>query len=610
MLRTLSRFSATVLLSAIASAQCLTVTGAPIVLSNPDDALSAVLPMGISFPMAGAVGGPFTHCVVSTNGVVYLTTGGAATNASATAYGSVAQLQGTAGASPRVAPYWGDLWDALYPGVAWSVNLDTSVAGRCAITWKDTCEWPLDTPPVDFQVELFDTGVVTFNYGNIDTSLFADDALVGVSIGNGIADPGASDLSAGPNSTTGILYELLLPGAFDLANTGISFFPNGTGYTVVTVCSQPPASHTPFGAGCYTVSDSLYELHADAAAAAAALTGQSLVLTAAGNQYVAVWGGGTFVPPSGAATALTAFVPNNDDGVQTVTLPSPLPIPGGTTSTLVVHNNGNVWAGDNYPSLLIDYDPFVPELLAASNTGWWSWHDYNALEAGSGQIKVEHVGSTTHITWDNVENYPAGTVNLSTVQFQFDRATGGVTIVWQCVDANATSAFGSAHLVGYSPGGASADGGSLALATALPLVTTVNMFPMSLSATPAPVSTPSAGTLVTYTTDAMPEAAPGSGLYVGLTFFSFGQVPAPGLDLALLGAPGCFAHVASLDLLLTLIGTTPTQSVNFNVPAGIATGTTIYAQSAALVVPGSLPNGQNPFGLTTSSAIATFIAAY
>ena len=58
-----------------------------------------------------------------------------------------------------------------------------------------------------------------------------------------------------------------------------------------------------------------------------------------------------------------------------------------------------------------------------------------------------------------------------------------------------------------------------------------------------------------------------------------------------------------------MVGSTPSQSVLLPIPAGIPVGTTIYSQSAALVAPFSLPNGQNAFGLTTSNAIETFISS-
>ncbi|HEX5054691.1 MAG TPA: hypothetical protein VFZ65_23145 [Planctomycetota bacterium] len=354
------------------------------------------------------------------------------------------------------------------------------------------------------------------------------------------------------------------------------------------------AAHIAYGAGCYAVTDSFYSYFADAGAAATALTGQSMTLIPVGSQYFVSWGGGSFVAPSGGAVGITGFAPNGDDGVATYTIAS------GALSglTLFVHSNGNIWFGDNRAALLPnDYTPRASGMLAAPHTGFWSWHDYNLDEPGSGQVFVEESGNVLYVTWLNVESYPLGVANPSTFQFQVDLGSGSVTCVWQHIDGDSTSSFGSSHLVGYSPGGASVDGGSLALSTALPLLTTVGMQPLTLTASPAPV----AGTTVNYTIAHMPEASPGSGVYVGVLILSLGS--SPGIDLGFLGAPGCLLHVASLDLMLSTVGFSPIQTVSFPLPAVIPSGVSLFAQAAALVVPGSLPNGQNAFGLVTSNGL-------
>jgi hypothetical protein len=131
---------------------------------------------------------------------------------------------------------------------------------------------------------------------------------------------------------------------------------------------------------------------------------------------------------------------------------------------------------------------------------------------------------------------------------------------------------------------------------------------MSLSASPNPISTPTIGTTVTYQTDNMPEFAPGAGIFVGVNILSLSTIPAPGVDLFFIGAPGCAALIGSLDVVLNMVGVSSSQSVLFPIPAGVPVGTTIWSQSAALIAPNSLPNGQNAFGLTTSNAVETFIS--
>ena len=357
---------------------------------------------------------------------------------------------------------------------------------------------------------------------------------------------------------------------------------------------QTPGAVVPYGAGCYARTDSVYAQFADAATATPTLSGQSMRFAYLGNEYLATWSGGTFVAPSLGATVLSGFQPNSDDGVVEITLPTPLPVPGGMATSLHVHSNGSIWFDDNLPALLPnDYTPTPTALLAAPATGFWSWHDYNLEEPGSGHVYYEVVGSLACVTWLDVESYPAGVHNRSTLQFQFDLFTGDVTMVWPVIDANSSSPFGSGHLIGYSPGGGSIDGGSIDLATTLPTLTGVGMFPLQLTASTRPTS----GVPITLTTSNVPEFLPGSGITIGIQLLSTSFLG--GLDLGVLGAPGCLLHVATLDVMLTMISTTPTLSTTFAIPPGVPAGIQFYGQSVGLGAAGSLNAG----GLVTSNGL-------
>lgn len=148
------------------------------------------------------------------------------------------------------------------------------------------------------------------------------------------------------------------------------------------------------------------------------------------------------------------------------------------------------------------------------------------------------------------------------------------------------------------------------LATSLPAAVRCAVLPpMALSASPAPRSTLTTGTLVTYTQSNLPETAPGSGLRTGVTMLSLGQ-NLPGADLAGLGMPGCSLHLQSIDAIFGFAGAGAAQATQFPIPPGVPFGTQVFAQSAALFAPGSLPNGQNSFGAITSNAIASFVSFY
>jgi hypothetical protein len=600
-------------------AQCLAVVGgtsAGLVASSTyaadDEGRSPITQLGFLLPMPGAPGSPFSHCVVDANGVLFLTDGGPAIGASTGFYlGSIFNFRGGTGASPRIAPYWDDL-QAAAPG-NWDVRIDTTIAGRCAITWIDVAEYPALAPPKSFQAELLDTGVITFTYGVMDVD--NGTSWVGLSIGNGVGDPGPSNLSAEPTGAGGFVYEAFASGVFDLANSRLSFVPNGNSWNVVRTCQ--PAHHTAYGTGCYDIPqfDSFYQWFGSAASAAAALTGQSMTLSPAGSGYVVSGGGGAFVPVSAAATTL----PASDDADHLVLPSLPMPVPGGATAQLYVNDNGFVSAGPGNgaggwnPPHFGTWDPST-NFLAAPETSWWSWHDFNPTESGSGPIRYEErlVGGepTLCVTWDDVESYAVPeTTNRSTVQLQFHLVSGTVTYVWPQVTAIGTGAsvpLPEATLVGFSIGGASADPGSIPLGTSLPILTGNHIQALGLGASPPAISTATTGTVVTYRTTGMPAIAAGS--YVGAFYLSV--LATPGIDLGFLGAPGCRAYIGSLDLSVPMVGTTSTQDVPVLCPPGLPSGLQVFAQSLALFPPATLPGGQNAFGLVTSNGIETRIESF
>ncbi len=350
------------------------------------------------------------------------------------------------------------------------------------------------------------------------------------------------------------------------------------------------AEHTPFGAGCHDIArESFAAWFADGATAAAGLTGQSLRLEPLADGYRASWGGATFRLPSAAA----------------------VPTPQGSLATLWVHSNGFVAAspandGGAWNAPANDYWP-SPQYRHAPATTFWAWHDWNPAEPGSGRIVCEEVWlggeRTLCVTWLDVENFPVGVVNRGTFQFQFGLASGRVAYVWVQVDDDSSSVFGSAHLVGYSPGGPSLDPGFLVLPADLPLVTGPDRHALALRATPLPVSTPTAGTTIVYTTDHVPPWSSATPAGLGLTALSLAELP--GVDLGCLGAPGCRAYLASLDVQLPWHGDTLAVAA-FDLPPGLPDGLLVFAQSLALVAgiqPGELR-------LQTSNGLRSLVARH
>jgi hypothetical protein len=361
-----------------------------------------------------------------------------------------------------------------------------------------------------------------------------------------------------------------------------------------------------YGTGCYTVNGSAYQEWTDnatpsaAAAASAALTGRSLKFLPSGSGYVMLPGTAAgFLAPTAAATVVTL----TDDNENTVTLGAPFNYPGGSTSTLFVHANGYVSVGSNNtlpggPNFV----PEIPQMLNAPETAWWSWHDYNPTETGSGLVKFEQVGAVACITWDGVESDPTTAANPSTLQFQFDLATGEVTIVWLTIEAVGGTGFlqGSDHIIGFSPGGTSPATGQFNIATLASQVLTVpERFPLGLGTT----SKPLLGTTVTLDTTSPPNIG------LGVNFLSTAQVPAPGLDLAIIGAPGCAALAdvsagpgsAISNLGLPGVSLQSTLALPNN-PA--LAGVRIFSQSAWLDATA------NALGVVTSNGVELVLGIY
>lgn len=361
--------------------------------------------------------------------------------------------------------------------------------------------------------------------------------------------------------------------------------------------SPQAASHTSYGAGCYAISDSFYQPFASPALASAALSGTSITLTPDRGGYTVGSGGGSYRAPGGAALVL----PLGDDDQTAITPSQPVPHPGGAAATLHVHSNGIVGIAPLSLTAPASAMPEPARLLAEATTAWYCWHDFDPTEPGSGQVLVEEASGTLFVTWHGVESRPRGVANASTMQLQFEFATGVVRYVWPSL-----STVGDAPwLIGFSPGGPSTDAGPVDLATMLPLsVGSANVEPLRLSAAPPPIVTPGAGVVVTYTIDHAPEWAPGQ--RAGFVILGLRPDPA-GAPLASIGMPGCAQYLGSLDLFLFFAGSGSAQTVALPLPAGVPASAMVFAQAIALVPPHSLPNGQNPFGAVTSNGIRSLI---
>ena len=229
--------------------------------------------------------------------------------------------------------------------------------------------------------------------------------------------------------------------------------------------------------------------------------------------------------------------------------------------------------------------------LGSALGGVYAWHDYNASEPGSGAIVAHEAGGTLCVTWNGVESYAAPeTSNPSTLQFQFDLATGVIRIVFVHVDGNATSNFGSSHLVGVTAPGPSTDAGPVALATATAAQLRTQdpeVLPLALAGVTRPITGATWGLRL----DHVPANA-----VVGLDVFGLNDPALP--DLHFFGAPGCGLR-ASPDVLIAWPASGATRTFGMAIPNSAAVmSLSLYATSLVFQAPPA-----NALGATTSNGV-------
>ncbi len=561
--------------------------------SANDEGMSAELPLGFTFPMAGALV-TITHCVIDSNGEVYLTDGQGVVNPSNFGTSALATLRGGALGSARVMAMGGDN-DGPHPSS--QVLVDSSVPGECKVTWVDWSRFGANQD-WDCSVTLFASGNIRFDYSQGFTGFNIWD-YVGVSIGNDVGNQLVvpSDLVAGGHSgTLGLVYENTWP-LFDLEHSSITFVPNGLGgYSFSRTCFQVPANHISYGAGCYDVPlQCIYEWFATPAAAAMALQGQALTFTPSGDGYLVANGGASYVAPSAAASNLLL----GDEDEANVTPTMPFPHVAGLVPTMSVCSNGFVNMGPTGGNTVLAHGSTF-DMVHSTVASFRSNADFDP--SANGDVLVEEIGAVLFVTWRDVFRF-GGTVP-ERLQMQFDLITGRVAIVWDQL----TTAAGSSMVVGYAPG-PSLDPGATDLSAALPVTTRKDMLALRMTASPPPLSTPVAGTQVLYQIDNIPDANANSGVFFGMIMLSLFPLQPPH-DLTAIGMPGCRLQVATMDVTLPFLGNSPSQTAVLPLPPAVPAGVQLFAQAVAFVFPASLPNGQNAFGAVTSNGVRSLINSF
>ena len=381
-----------------------------------------------------------------------------------------------------------------------------------------------------------------------------------------------------------------------------TFHFNGTIFYAPGLVTSSCATRTSVGTGCNNVSGSFYQKWSTNAAMSAALSNRSLTLVNTGAGYVLSQGAAAYLAPSAAATAL----PTSNNGEAIIPLPSPLSYPGGTTTQLVVNTDGHISTATNLPFPGINYNfmPYVEGFLNAINPIWAvCWHNFNTTELNSGLIKWEVVNNVCYVTWDNVESLPgnatAQTANPCRFQAQFDLNTGNVNYVYQGMTTIGGSQSYDDTIVGWSPGGASPNLGPIDVTT---LTTLLLPGTETLGLNVAASAAPLLGNTIDFVTSNTTNVG------IGVNYLSVVPLPGPGIDLGILGAPGCSAHVdinAGVGNLISNVPGLPPLNVTLPLPNNPAlAGFVVGSQSVWL------DGAANSLGLLTSNGVTVTLGLF
>lgn len=341
------------------------------------------------------------------------------------------------------------------------------------------------------------------------------------------------------------------------------------------------------GEGSNISSASAYQLFGEPtpnADASAALQGKvmTFIPNGSGTGYIMTDGTGTgpvYVPPSGNQTV---FAPADNAEYQ-ITTAIPFQYPGDTgtqsTNDFFVNTNGYVSLAQMQTAFASA--PRAPqEYMQGAAAAYFAYHDYDSSEAGSGDISWEEdlVNLILYVTWENVEGVPDTVANPSTIQFQFELATGIVHIVFEVIDAvgGSTVSGGDNTMIGWSPAGPSprTDEFDFTTLVSAPLtLTQPEVFPFTLESVGPPI--------IGGQFDLLSSNEPTPS--VGVNLLSTSLLPVP-IDLSALGAPaGTLTYLDASTSILNTISNIPgvgTMSLTLPVANNPAlSGLQIHSQS-------------------------------
>jgi hypothetical protein len=147
---------------------------------------------------------------------------------------------------PTIAPAWAD-------NVSGFVYVDEdAMTGNVLVTWVDVTEFGTPGLPWNMQVEIQPGGVYVFRYdsrmrayGDAGAPNSSSDAIIGVSAGGGVTDPGITDIGIAAGPTPGAIYELFgldidglgTVSICDLQSLELLVTPSAMGFSIVNTAT-------------------------------------------------------------------------------------------------------------------------------------------------------------------------------------------------------------------------------------------------------------------------------------------------------------------------------------------------------------------------------------
>jgi hypothetical protein len=331
-------------------------------------------------------------------------------------------------------------------------------------------------------------------------------------------------------------------------------------------------------------------------------------ISAGGIPYAAPPAGATNLTQGGtAATPIANSSGSLDDCTFGHTLLNPLAIPspgGGLLATeLGINSNGKVYFDTVAPSATSfeyngsNYGSIAPFRDLATQ---WSVFNTDLDPMAGGDMYVMEPSPNyggVMIWWDNIPNWPAvpGSVNSMSIEFTSDGSVCNIAYGTNLV-ANGSGDL----LVGFSAGNGEPEGGLIDW-SGIPTSPGAQVSGDGSSApTLALAARPITGTSVDLVLGNLPDPAAPGAPRIGIFVLSTSAIPG-GLDLGIVGAPGCLLY-QSPDVLITGIEN-PAAPGNINLafamPGAAWSGFDIRLQGAALHA--TLP--PNALGLTLSNGV-------